>query len=283
MCVCVCVCLVATDVCVCVWAGQLLSAMAWCQVAVLCGYDRKHVSRSMHSAVQWVYGDTTYDSAMTATYVHQTVALLPLARCCHLRRVCTHIQGHVHWKGDAYSTWVIPEKASPNSITGAWCQDFNILQQGLCVCVTGRVHPGLTPSPHSSLPKLRLQYSSGGKLPKDSSPPFVQGTVSGSFVPLLPSGVDSSRWALDRPTVAASACTPSTVPPERRLASMTCNGCMYQRHAPVVYPSQTQCCPSQPLFPSLCLYVVSLSLSDTLVVYHAIRSFCSAFSFCVLQ
>eukprot|EP00670_Eutreptiella_braarudii_P003792 CAMPEP_0174295076 /NCGR_PEP_ID=MMETSP0809-20121228/43625_1 /TAXON_ID=73025 ORGANISM="Eutreptiella gymnastica-like, Strain CCMP1594" /NCGR_SAMPLE_ID=MMETSP0809 /ASSEMBLY_ACC=CAM_ASM_000658 /LENGTH=50 /DNA_ID=CAMNT_0015397049 /DNA_START=50 /DNA_END=199 /DNA_ORIENTATION=+ len=50
--------------------------MAWCQVAVLCGYDRKHVSRSMHSAVQWVYGDTTYDSAMTATYVHQTVALL---------------------------------------------------------------------------------------------------------------------------------------------------------------------------------------------------------------
>ena len=33
--------------------------------------------------------------------------------------------------------------------------------------------------------------------------------------------VDRSRRALDRPTAASSPCNPSTVPPERRLASMT--------------------------------------------------------------
>ena len=66
------------------WVGQLLSAIAWCQVAVLCGYDRKHVVRSMHSAIQRAYGDSIHDSTKTAAYVYQTVALLPLLRCCHL-------------------------------------------------------------------------------------------------------------------------------------------------------------------------------------------------------
>uniref|UniRef100_A0A7S4G253 Uncharacterized protein n=1 Tax=Eutreptiella gymnastica TaxID=73025 RepID=A0A7S4G253_9EUGL len=48
------------------WAGQLLSARAWCQVAVLCGYDKKHVARSMHSEIQRAYGDSIHDSTKTA-------------------------------------------------------------------------------------------------------------------------------------------------------------------------------------------------------------------------
>ena len=35
------------------------------------------MSRSMHSAIQRVYGDTTHDNTMTAVYVHNTVNLLP--------------------------------------------------------------------------------------------------------------------------------------------------------------------------------------------------------------
>ena len=62
------------------WAGQLLSTMSWCQVAVLSGYDRKHEARSMHSTIQRVYGDTVHSSDLTATSVHHTVPLLPLPR-----------------------------------------------------------------------------------------------------------------------------------------------------------------------------------------------------------
>ena len=52
------------------YGGQLLLAMAWCQVAVLYGYERKHVSRSMQSTIQRVYGGTTHDSTKIVAYVH---------------------------------------------------------------------------------------------------------------------------------------------------------------------------------------------------------------------
>ena len=110
--------------------AELLSAVLWCQVAFLSGYGRKHVARSMHSAVQRVYGDTVHGSDLTATYVHHTVPPFPLPRCCHVLRVLKHIQGHAHWKGEAYSTWTIPEKASPKRVTGAWCHDFQALRGG---------------------------------------------------------------------------------------------------------------------------------------------------------
>ena len=117
------------------WAGQLLSAIAWCQVALLCAYDKKHVAHSMHNAIQRAYGDSIHDSTKTAAYVHQTVALLPLPRCCHLQRICSHIQGIASRRGAAYSTWEIQEAVFPDGITGAWCRDINILQ---CVCVCDR-------------------------------------------------------------------------------------------------------------------------------------------------
>ena len=43
-----------------------------CQVAVLLGYNKKHVYRSMHSAIQRVYGDTVHNSDMAVANVHNT-------------------------------------------------------------------------------------------------------------------------------------------------------------------------------------------------------------------
>ena len=76
------------------WAGQLLSVMSWAQVAVLAGYCRKHTARRMHSAVQRAYGDTVHDSTLTAAYVHHTMPLLPMPRCCHIDRVTRYIEKH---------------------------------------------------------------------------------------------------------------------------------------------------------------------------------------------
>ena len=75
-------CVCGLDNCCPPWRGA--------RVAVVCGYNRKHVARSMHvacSAIQRAYGDSIHDSTKTAAYVHQTVVLLPLPRCCHLQQV----------------------------------------------------------------------------------------------------------------------------------------------------------------------------------------------------
>ena len=69
---------------------------------------------------------------------------VPLPRRYHVAKVLSHLQQHAIWRGEAYSTWVIPERASPNGITRAWCYDLGKLRdmhqsavkskQALCVC-----------------------------------------------------------------------------------------------------------------------------------------------------
>ena len=51
----------------------------------------------------------------------------------------------------------------------------------MCVCVTGRVRPGLTPSPLTPPSvKIKIEVFVWWGIPKDSSPPFVLGTVRGT-------------------------------------------------------------------------------------------------------
>ena len=120
------------------WAGQILSTMSWCQVAVLSGYDCKHVARCMHNAIQRVYGDTVHSSDMTSAYMHRTVPCLPPPQCCRIARVISHIQLTPVWKGEAYSTWVIPEMASqgPSDFTTLWdMHRLAVDPNRPCVCV----------------------------------------------------------------------------------------------------------------------------------------------------
>ena len=86
---------------------------------MLSGYNRKYVARSMHRARQCVYGDTVHSSDMLAAYGHKTLGLLPMPRGCHIAKVLSYTRWLAKWKGNASSTWSIPERASSIGITNA--------------------------------------------------------------------------------------------------------------------------------------------------------------------
>ena len=107
------------------WAAQLLSVSAWCQVAILSGYEHKRVARWAHSAIQRTYACTPHTSEKTAGYIHQHIKFFPRQRCCDVWAILQWLQTHAFWKGSQYSSWCLPERFSPNGITGAWCHDLS--------------------------------------------------------------------------------------------------------------------------------------------------------------
>ena len=100
------------------WGAQLLSISAWCQVAILSGYDRKVTARWAHIAIQRAYSVTPHASEKTAGFVHQQIKFFPRRRCCHLSAVLRWLKKHAFWKGPQYSSWTLLERLSPNGVKG---------------------------------------------------------------------------------------------------------------------------------------------------------------------
>ena len=71
------------------WAGQLLSVSAWCQVAILSGYEHKRVARWART-----YACTPHTSEKTAGYIHQHIKFFPRQRCCHVWAILQWPQTH---------------------------------------------------------------------------------------------------------------------------------------------------------------------------------------------
>ena len=79
----------------------------------------------------------------TAGYVHNAGGGLPMCQCCPMARAIHYIRTKAQWKGSAYSTRRMRERASGNGITGTWRHDFCTLQdtysparECVCVCVS---------------------------------------------------------------------------------------------------------------------------------------------------
>ena len=105
------------------WGAQLLSIFAWCQVAILSAYARKATVRWAHNAIQRAYSVTPLASEKTAGFIHRQIKQFPRQRCCHVPAILKWLKKHPFWKGPQCSSWVLPERLSPNGVTGAWCND----------------------------------------------------------------------------------------------------------------------------------------------------------------
>ena len=90
------------------WASQLLSVGAWCQVAVLSGYDSKQGTMWAHSAITKTYSVTPHASQDTGGFVHQQIQFFPHRRCCHVSAVLHWLLKNAYWRGSQYFVWELP-------------------------------------------------------------------------------------------------------------------------------------------------------------------------------
>ena len=60
-------------------------------------------------------------------FVHQNIRHFYRPWCCYVDAVLRWLPRHANGKRRHYSSWHLPQKYSPNGISGAWCDDLAIL------------------------------------------------------------------------------------------------------------------------------------------------------------
>ena len=119
------------------WAGELLTVVAWMQVAVLSGYPLRAVLRATHSAVVRVLSTEPQDFNSTVRFMYYIAPRLPLPCCCAVFQCLQWLKKHAIWRGNNYSSLFPPTGLRRGTVSGAWCSDFPSLQEHirLLVCL----------------------------------------------------------------------------------------------------------------------------------------------------
>ena len=91
------------------WAAQILSALAWAQLAMLSGYRRMTVMRALHKAVRRVYAASPWWSENTMRAVYSVGHDLPCSRGTATAKLVHWLANRAVWEGDRYTDREIPE------------------------------------------------------------------------------------------------------------------------------------------------------------------------------
>ena len=127
------------------WSSQIVSALAWVQVALLFGYTRADTMRAMHEGIHWAYGDSPHNVQGTIKAVYCLLYSMP-AKKCALRELHKWVSARAHWKGGDYTSWVQREEEIVQVYKPAWNTNFAALEvmraaccrQAGCVCASSR-------------------------------------------------------------------------------------------------------------------------------------------------
>ena len=111
------------------WAAQILSALAWAQLAMLSGYKRMTVMRALHKAVRRVYAASPWWSENTMRAVYSVGHDLPCSRATATAKLVHWLTNKAVWEGDRYTDREIPEDLQPEGYTPAWCMDIALLRK----------------------------------------------------------------------------------------------------------------------------------------------------------
>ena len=107
------------------WAGLLLSAVAWMQVAVLSGFAAKDIIRPMSEAINRACARTAHNHEPSKRWVGFIARKLPVPK--HQAMLILHqwLVKHAFWDGLAYTSWHVPHgRDTPHSEScGSWCFD----------------------------------------------------------------------------------------------------------------------------------------------------------------
>ena len=163
------------------WISEIMSATAWLQVALLCGYRRETAMRAIHKAIHRAYVQSPHDTRATIKVVYSLSYSMSAPPCAVARRVQRWLHDHAYWEGGKYASWRLAPEYVVQGVSGDWCTDFACLdviaQQCTasdCVCVWP---PGNRVQEQTGYCRLG---SSGVDVGAVSSMKGMQGTIQSS-------------------------------------------------------------------------------------------------------
>ena len=89
------------------WVGQILSTIAWMQIAMLLGHSRADSARAMHRALHYAFAVeppfllATVKAVYTASY---SIPNLPSLKCVAIANLQVWLRRWAHWEGDRYTS-----------------------------------------------------------------------------------------------------------------------------------------------------------------------------------
>ena len=80
-----------------IWISEIMSAAAWSQVALLCGYRRERAMRAMHKGIHRAYVQSPHDTRATIKVVYSLSYSMPAPPCAVARCVQRWLHDHAYW------------------------------------------------------------------------------------------------------------------------------------------------------------------------------------------
>ena len=90
------------------WAAQIISALAWAQVAPSSDYPRMAVMRALHKAVRRVYCASPWGAKNTMHAVYAIAHCQPCLQHTAVARLIHWLHRRAQWNGTAYTDTSIP-------------------------------------------------------------------------------------------------------------------------------------------------------------------------------
>ena len=85
------------------------------------------MARAAHAALVRSLSTSPHDHHKTGQYMYYIAPHMPTPKCCAINMTLQWLKEHAHWRGGAYSSWILHPSLSPNGTTGAWNHDAPLL------------------------------------------------------------------------------------------------------------------------------------------------------------
>ena len=110
------------------WGSQILSALAWAQVALACNYARMTVMSAMRKPVRRVYSASPWNAENTMRAVYAIAHHQPCARSAVVTKLMHWLGHHAKWNNDHYTDTVIPPELQREGYKQTWSTDIHLLR-----------------------------------------------------------------------------------------------------------------------------------------------------------
>ena len=107
------------------WAAQVLSALAWAQVALASDYGHMVVMRALHKAVHRVYSASLWGAENTMCTVYTIAHHQPCAHSAVVKWLIHWLTRNTQWEDTRYT---FPTIFQPEGYQPAWCADMHLLR-----------------------------------------------------------------------------------------------------------------------------------------------------------
>ena len=109
------------------WSGQIVSALAGLQTAVLSGYGRGDNMRGMHRALHRAFGTEPHFLQATVKAVYSISYQLPGKKCVVISHIQQWLRRNAHWEGGRYTSWTPKGCMELGAYEVVWNYDWQAL------------------------------------------------------------------------------------------------------------------------------------------------------------